>query len=435
MSKACLVLGVVLCTILVQSIFYREIKTILNILSISIVALAIAIVALSRARSIQNATDNLLSIIHEARLWVEKSAALLRKIEEYLVAVSEAWQQLHIYTLALSDAIKTFVPEALTQVHIVVMQITADLEDTILATTAFVVVAYQAFIQWLKSKAKRSDDPPNDAPPEQLPKRILFIVSIHSGRSYDAIKTAVGERDDEPAFIDWESNKIDSLEKPSSFVRHFAVCLVPLDIWNDPTKTLLQKFQNGTYWELIGPELIPVKGNGVGWKAQKIQNIDGVLEVGLTTYDDETISQQFYQPLRAAWSTYDTTWWNCFDFAARLGCMILPDNEAKSRLRKFLQDICIDRVYHLEMALKEISGERFAITWFGGFLGGAIVAVAPVTAPAFLCSIAAGLGSMILSTWQSSRIKASNFPKWEERSKLLEEKFPRLGGLTAGLEE
>jgi hypothetical protein len=92
---------------------------------------------------------------------------------------------------------------------------------------------------------------------EQWRKRILFIVCLRRSRSYEAIKTALGGLEDEPALINWDTNKIDYLPKPSIFVRHFAVCLIPLEFWNDPTKSILQKFQSATYWELaiISPRL------------------------------------------------------------------------------------------------------------------------------------------------------------------------------------
>jgi hypothetical protein len=104
------------------------------------------------------------------------------------------------------------------------------------------------------------------------------------------MKTALG--DDKPAFISWESNKSDSLQERCRFVRHFAICLVQLDIWNDPMKPLFKGSKTGLTGSSLGPDLIPLESSGVSWKEDGIQNIDGVLELGLTTYDDEAISQQ-----------------------------------------------------------------------------------------------------------------------------------------------
>lgn len=52
------------------------------------------------------------------------------------------------------------------------------------------------------------------------------------------------------------------------------------------------KVRSASYWELIGPDLIPREGDSVGWTEEKIRGIDGILEIGMTTYDDEAISQR-----------------------------------------------------------------------------------------------------------------------------------------------
>lgn len=54
------------------------------------------------------------------------------------------------------------------------------------------------------------------------------------------------------------------------------------------TKT---KFRSATFWELIGPNLEPGEGEAVGWNDEKIESIDGVLKLGLTTYSNDAISE------------------------------------------------------------------------------------------------------------------------------------------------
>lgn len=56
------------------------------------------------------------------------------------------------------------------------------------------------------------------------------------------------------------------------------------------TVTLSQKFRFATFFELVGPILRPLEGVDVRWNEEKIQSIDGILEVGLATYDDDSIS-------------------------------------------------------------------------------------------------------------------------------------------------
>lgn len=72
-------------------------------------------------------------------------------------------------------------------------------------------------------------------------------------------------------------------------MRHFAVCLVPEAVWMDGTTDLLQKFQHGSFFELVCPNITDEEGGGVCWGKEKIRSIDGIVEIGLVTYDNEAI--------------------------------------------------------------------------------------------------------------------------------------------------
>lgn len=57
------------------------------------------------------------------------------------------------------------------------------------------------------------------------------------------------------------------------------------------TKTLLERFSCGTYWEYLG-EGKHRAGDCLGWGEDRIKTIDSVPELGLSTYTNETISQE-----------------------------------------------------------------------------------------------------------------------------------------------
>jgi len=106
-------------------------------------------------------------------------------------------------------------------------------------------------------------------------------------RLYKAIKATLGRSDDAVAFINWVSDSIEDPHQALSFARHFAVCLTPLDFWNDPTRSLAHTFENATYhWELIRPDLVPNECDIIGSNIDKIRGRDGMIEVSCTTYDD-----------------------------------------------------------------------------------------------------------------------------------------------------
>lgn len=57
----------------------------------------------------------------------------------------------------------------------------------------------------------------------------------------------------------------------------------------DGTTDLLQKFQHGSFFELVGPNITDEEGGGVCWGEEKVRGIDGIVEIGLVTYDNEAI--------------------------------------------------------------------------------------------------------------------------------------------------
>jgi hypothetical protein len=57
--------------------------------------------------------------------------------------------------------------------------------------------------------------------------------------------------------IDWESKETEGQPEPKCFIRHFVICLLPESVWDDEGRTLREKFRKATFWELVGPSVVP----------------------------------------------------------------------------------------------------------------------------------------------------------------------------------
>ncbi|GLB01961.1 hypothetical protein AtubIFM57258_000372 [Aspergillus tubingensis] len=310
-----------------------------------------------------------------------------------------------------------------------------EVQEATLELFGFMVAAFRATKQWFTCEQQTSHDHDEQARNTWC-KRVVLVVTVKSGRSYKAIKDAIGIEGDFPRNYR-NRNQTESLPEPPGFMRHFAVCLVPEAVWMDGTTDLLQKFQHGSFFELVGPNITDEEGGGVCWGEEKVRNIDGIVEIGLVTYDNDAVIESFYNPLRAAWGRYDPIWWNCSDFTIRLACMILPDPDEKDILRRLLLFVCASRLQTLEFAIEQWHGKIFLSSWTAGvaswaggagsaLLMGAFPAVFPI---AFVGSCAFGMGSGIAYMWRASRIGTKEYPKWKARSDELEQRFPQLRGL------
>ncbi|KAF2179723.1 hypothetical protein K469DRAFT_693839 [Zopfia rhizophila CBS 207.26] len=251
---------------------------------------------------------------------------------------------------------------------------------------------------------------------KQIPKKAVLLVSLPYGRSYSAMKSALGLQPPDPPFIDWQSNQksnIPSLISLRTSIRHFALCIVPLEAWDDPTKSLSQKFHNGKFWELVGPDVRLKEGECVSWNVEKIESVNGIVEVGVVSHSDEYVSEQFYRPLQNAWGKYQVIWWNSHDFSIRLAFLLrysVPANDKLVEIRHKIEKL---------RALETLTaGSTF------------LLPVVPVAFPAIAVgSWAFGFGSGIYSAYLSSRKEPGYMAEWRKLSKTLEKKLPQLQGL------
>ena len=124
-------------------------------------------------------------------------------------------------------------------------------------------------------------------------RRILFVVSTKYGRSYETIKSSLGDLDRATPFIDQEGHKTEAFSSPFSFIRHFTIYAISFHDQNNDSLTLIQKFRGRTFQELVGPNLIPQEGDSIHQKEEKIETIDGVLEIGYISFNNKAVSEQY----------------------------------------------------------------------------------------------------------------------------------------------
>ncbi|OJJ69489.1 hypothetical protein ASPBRDRAFT_76971 [Aspergillus brasiliensis CBS 101740] len=308
------------------------------------------------------------------------------------------------------DGVKAISAQAVefaAEVRPVVVAIMKEVQEATVELLCFVATAYRAIEQWFAGEEQTSHERDDQA---------RSIVTIRSGRSYEAIKDAIGIDNDSP-LTEWYRKQSESLPTPLRFIRHYAVCLVPEATWTDETTELLHKFQHGSFFELTGPNMVDKEGDAVCWGEEKVRSIDGIVEIGLVSYDSETISER-------SWGRYDTIWWNCSAFAIRLACMILPDLDQKELLRRLLLFVCESRLRTLEFAMSDSHGDiclkslaSGLVSWVGVAGSALLTGAAPVVLmTAFMGSGAFALGSTCLCIWRASRVGAKEYPKWKARS-------------------
>ena len=87
-----------------------------------------------------------------------------------------------------------------------------------------------------------------------------------------------------------------------TLIRSYAVCLLPLDTYLDPTIPLLKKFEGATFWGMESVGIESVQVDAAGWSNGKIRQIDSIYRVGITTYDNDSISRSCKYLSMFAWT-------------------------------------------------------------------------------------------------------------------------------------
>ncbi|KAL3452711.1 hypothetical protein BJX65DRAFT_302620 [Aspergillus insuetus] len=265
--------------------------------------------------------------------------------------------------------------------------------------------------------------------------RYLFVVSARHGRSYEAVRARSGI-DDGRSINCIRRAPINEFPLPSKFTRHFAVCLLPRDVYETPGLAWTGAFRSATFWELIGPGVRLGEGEGVRWTDENIASIDGILYVGLTEASDAEISTEFYRPLKNAWQTYDPVWWNSFDFAIRLAYLLIHEETSTKNLQYMLHLFAPARSNRVSLwpaiVLLVLSGIAFfasmALSLFFEPRPEALYSLW-MGAACFLVVI----GFFFAAFWMSRRAEDREGPVLRRRTEELVERFEVLAALTRGV--
>jgi hypothetical protein len=63
------------------------------------------------------------------------------------------------------------------------------------------------------------------------------------------------------------------------FRRHFALCLIPREVWSCQTKTLAEKFEGQLFWDYHGDDTN--YSRGTVWSSDRIRNINAIQYLGV----------------------------------------------------------------------------------------------------------------------------------------------------------
>ncbi|KAL3482783.1 hypothetical protein BJX62DRAFT_245531 [Aspergillus germanicus] len=266
--------------------------------------------------------------------------------------------------------------------------------------------------------------------------RYLFVVSARHGRSYEAVRARSGLDDDAPWINFNRTSPLHEFPMPSRFIRHYAVCLFPCGVYETPGLVWREGFRSATFWDLMGPGIIPGEEDGVRWTDRKIESIDGILYVGLTEASDEEISTEFYRPLKSAWQAYDPVWWNSFDFANRLAYLLVHDESSTKNLQYLIEKFALARSNRVDLWPAILFLFLFVIA-----IMGSMVALFFERQPEALYLLAMGsacflvvIGFFFASFWTSRRAEDKEGPVLRRRNEELVAQFEVLGELTQGVE-
>ncbi|KAF1952702.1 hypothetical protein CC80DRAFT_596489 [Byssothecium circinans] len=320
------------------------------------------------------------------------------------------------------EELKQFFRDVVCKIEIAI----SDLEDAISS-------AVTRLLGWLKSTLwgewQRFQ---NKETPEEVQMRVALLVSTKSGPSHEAVLRAFTvstpfdtlHRSNGPK-IEWDSADAAVLHRPSgkaAFARSFSICLIPYYVWTEDTKTLLDRFSCGTYWEYLG-EGKHLAGDCLGWEEDRIKTIDSVLELGLCTYTNETISRELYEPLCNAWTRYDPVWWNTLDFAIRQAWLFADYGDKRRELKDLYKNLAKQR---FSGAKRRILGLGAIPVWLETLTRNALMAFIATLAGPVVTPV---IWSLTINWTALSNLLHGLLFNWNEAAKEVESAVPQLHGL------
>ncbi len=136
--------------------------------------------------------------------------------------------------------------------------------------------------------------PTNDAAtPPRRPRNSeyhVILVTRPPVHAFGVISDRFCAPADLPSPIPWDSADPSSIPAPMlpalRFRRHFALCLVPSEVWSDRTRPLVEKFKDQMFWEYHGDATTSSRGGT--WPLKVIREINAIEDLGIAGFGRDT---------------------------------------------------------------------------------------------------------------------------------------------------
>ncbi|GAT27862.1 similar to An09g04430 [Aspergillus luchuensis] len=151
--------------------------------------------------------------------WLKGKASAL--CWQFVSQRSASWRRILTLLRVILEAIRAGTVGIAAKVRPLVVAVMKEVREATLEVYGFVVAAFRAIKQWFTCEQQTSHDHDGQARNAWC-KRVVLAVTVKSGRSYKAIKDAIGIESDSPRNYR-NRNQTGSLPEPPGFMRHFAV--------------------------------------------------------------------------------------------------------------------------------------------------------------------------------------------------------------------
>ncbi|EJT77203.1 hypothetical protein GGTG_07115 [Gaeumannomyces tritici R3-111a-1] len=133
------------------------------------------------------------------------------------------------------------------------------------------------------------------------PRRAVLLVTCPVDQMANAFLAYFGAKIERktPPISAWKPGAYPRVADNLSFSRHMAICLVPMEVWEDDDMSFRDKLEAGRFWDHRGT-LSGLKhsgsgrnGNGLSWERRHVESIEAVELLGTTDEWDFTITGHY----------------------------------------------------------------------------------------------------------------------------------------------
>ncbi|KAL7926937.1 hypothetical protein ACQKWADRAFT_279052 [Trichoderma austrokoningii] len=176
--------------------------------------------------------------------------------------------------------------------------------------------------------------------------RGVLLVTCPLAESMNKVLSTLGAKIGRktPVMSAWQPGTHPRVVENLCFARHMAICLIPVKIWHDQSLLFVDKLLAGKFWDHQGSASITKSascgkhGAAEQWDRTAIESIEAVEVLGTTRLSDDQITEEMFNALFNDW-VYLPIWWNCQDFAIRLGYILTPTTQGCKMLNRILHEL------------------------------------------------------------------------------------------------